>query len=60
MRKITRKQFIAATGYEPENDDLERCNCPLAGQWMHSSCGWDHELNLPRFMAIPAKAKWFS
>lgn len=48
--RITREKFIVCTGHEPENDDLERCNCPLAGSLGHWCCGWDEELNLPQFM----------
>jgi hypothetical protein len=51
---ITREQFCLATGREPRQDDLERCNCPLVGQFGHWSCGWDHEANLPRFL-LPLK-----
>ena len=47
---ITRDIFIAATGYEPEDDDLERCNCPVAGTVGHFACGWDAECGQPRFM----------
>lgn len=46
---ITREDFIAATGREPINDDLERCNCEKAGTHMHEFCGWDHEQNRPQF-----------
>lgn len=28
---ITAEQFAEATGRQPENDDLERCNCDKAG-----------------------------
>jgi len=55
---ITREQFIKAVGCEPEQDDLDRCNCPLAGQPEHSLCGWDDELNLPRFIAIAVRDGW--
>jgi len=48
--KITRERFIEATGIEPEHDDLERCNCPCAGELGHVMCGWVDEENLPRFM----------
>lgn len=54
---ITREHFIAATGYEPEQDDLERSNCPLAGQIAHSQCGWDYTLNLPEFMAVTVRLR---
>jgi len=51
--KITAEQFKKATGQDPIQDDLERCNCPKAGQLGHYSCGWNHEQNLPQFMAKP-------
>jgi len=55
---ITREQFTKAVGCEPEQDDLDRCNCPLAGQLTHSLCGWDDELNLPRFIAAGVRDGW--
>jgi hypothetical protein len=36
---ITADDFKRSTGYEPEQDDLERANCPLAGQPGHVWCG---------------------
>ena len=54
---ITRKQFIAATGEEPMDDDLDRCNCIKAGQAGHYSCGWNHKHNLPVFMVGPELAE---
>ena len=27
--EITREKFIERVGRDPEQDDLERCNCPL-------------------------------
>jgi hypothetical protein len=52
---ITAGQFKEATGREPEQDDLDRCNCPLAGKIGHWFCGWDSEANLPVFMATEFK-----
>jgi len=49
--EITPDQFRAATGHDPIDDDLERCNCPDAGELGHQSCGWNHEQNCPQFMA---------
>lgn len=49
-RKITIQEFEKAVGRPPENDDLERCNCPEAGQDGHESCGWNYEDNLPQFL----------
>jgi hypothetical protein len=49
VRQVTWTMFIKATGYMPENDDLERCNCEKAGEMGHQSCGWCETHNLPRF-----------
>lgn len=38
--KITAAMFKAATGYEPTQDDLERCNCDKVMQLGHMTCGW--------------------
>jgi hypothetical protein len=35
----TREDFINNVGREPELDDLERCNCPHAGETGHKACG---------------------
>ena len=32
-------EFMEATGYAPELDDLERANCPNAGTLEHWGCG---------------------
>ena len=53
--EITEEQYIKATGQQPRDDDLERCNCPKAGQSGHGSCGWNHKANLPVFMVGPEK-----
>ena len=45
--------FKAATGLAPQDDDLERCNCPKAGQMGHYACGWNSLKNKPVFMAGP-------
>jgi len=52
---ITAEKFKEATGHDPILDDLERCNCPDAGEIGHSMCGWNHEQNCPQFMARPEK-----
>lgn len=36
---MTREEFIKITGMAPMNDDLERVNCPKAGQFGHKLCG---------------------
>ena len=51
--KITEEYFITAVGREPVIDDLARCNCPKAGELGHFQCGWNHQKNLPVFMAGP-------
>ena len=48
--KITKEKFIELTGVEPEHDDLERTNCPLAGQVGHRSCGFCQKCQKPVFM----------
>jgi hypothetical protein len=50
IMKITRKLFKDATGRSPIEDDLERCNCPKAGQSGHYHCGWNYTQNMPVFM----------
>ena len=52
---ITREKFIEATGREPEDDDLQRCNCREAGMLMHLCCGWNYKHNKPQFMIGPQK-----
>jgi len=54
---ITELDFIKATGKVPENDDLERCNCPKAGQLGHWQCGWNLKENLPMFMSTKGYEK---
>ena len=48
--EVTEEIFTQATGYKPEDDDLERCNCPLAGSRLHELCGWDERRGMPNFM----------
>jgi hypothetical protein len=47
---ITAEIFERFVGRAPINDDLERCNCPLAGQFMHTSCGWCGICMKPKYM----------
>lgn len=47
---ITADEFTKATGYSPQDDDLERVNCTNAGQTGHTMCGWSHRYNKPMFM----------
>lgn len=46
---ITASQFKQMTGYEPENDDLERANCTHEGLIGHGCCGICPKHNQPRF-----------
>jgi hypothetical protein len=50
---ITRDRFFAATGREPMQDDLDRCNCRLAGRHGHTCCGWNETLDKPQFDVGP-------
>lgn len=47
-RQITAEDFIQAVGHAPIQDDLERCNCPQAGQGGHMFCGWCSKHNCPK------------
>jgi hypothetical protein len=51
---ITREKFKEAVGRWPDHDDLERCNCPRAGQPGHWFCGWNEAVNKPNWLAEPA------
>lgn len=51
--EITREKFVQATGREPQDDDLERCNCQSAGRAAHSCCGWSEEHDKPQFEIGP-------
>lgn len=46
---ISYDEFLAATGWPPSNDDLERVNCKEKGSVGHWSCGWCEDCNLPQF-----------
>jgi hypothetical protein len=50
MDTITIEMFKRATGQDPIQDDMARCNCPDAGKDGHKQCGWCKEKNLPRFL----------
>lgn len=52
---ITILYFLEATGRFPQQDDLERSNCKLAGQVGHKCCGWDYDKNLPVFEVLALK-----
>ena len=56
---ITADKFKEATGLDPENDDLERCNCEKAGEPGHYCCGWC-EHNKPVFMCVECTMKRYN
>lgn len=47
---ITEAIFHYRVGRAPEKDDLDRCNCPQAGNTGHTSCGWCGLCHMPKFM----------
>jgi hypothetical protein len=57
---ITAEKFEEAMGQPPENDDLERCNCPTQGEPGHRTCGWCNITNLPRYQCISCVLKEFN
>jgi len=50
---ITAERFKAATGRDPQNDDLQRCNCYLVGKPGHWQCGWNLTKEQPAFLVAP-------
>ncbi len=50
-RVITPAEFEAAVGRPPRGDDMDRVNCPAAGDFGHWSCGWNDAAGLPEFLA---------
>ena len=51
---ITAEKFKQATGHEPTNDDLGRCNCQIKG-FGHDRCGWCDVHDQPRFICLCRK-----
>ena len=47
---ISKFKFRRAVGEWPIYDDMERVNCPKAGEDGHRQCGWCEEHNKPRMM----------
>lgn len=43
-------EFRRRVGTPPVQDDLDRVNCPKAGEMGHWQCGWCEEHDRPRFM----------
>lgn len=49
---VTASEFERIVGSPPENDDLERANCPKAGTPGHRDCGVCLGCNRPRFTCV--------
>lgn len=49
---ITAEHFTKRVGSPPVMDDLDRCNCPDAGELGHWNCGWCAIADLPVFCCI--------
>jgi len=49
-RKFTEEEFFALCGRWPENDDLDRLNCPDAGFPGHLQCGLCLKHSVPLFV----------
>lgn len=47
LMPISTYHFYKATGRYPKDDDMERVNCPKAGDPGHAYCGWDHDNEKP-------------
>ena len=54
--EITTEHFERSTGHAPQDDDMERANCPHAGEATHTMCGWDYLRDMPKF--IPGVAAY--
>lgn len=46
---MTYVEFVKVVGRPPEDDDLQRVNCEVAGTTGHWQCGWCWTHNKPRF-----------
>jgi hypothetical protein len=47
------EEFRARLGVEPEPGELDRINCPQAGEIGHATCGWDPAAKRPRCLGGP-------
>ena len=45
---VSKEKYEKATGREPEEGELERCNCNKSGTAGHYMCGWCPVCDLPR------------
>lgn len=46
---MNREEFYNRMLYYPQQDDLERVNCPEAGDQGHRWCGWCNKHNRPKY-----------
>lgn len=51
---ITKEYFTETLGRHPIEDDLERVNCPYAGELGHEHCGWNKLQNKPAYQVTTA------
>jgi len=54
---ITAERFEQATGWAPEDDELDRCNCDRAGEVGHYVCGWCKTHDKPFFQCAARHAR---
>jgi hypothetical protein len=54
---IDAETYTAATGRPPQDDDLDRANCPKTGDLGHLACGWDTTRNIPRAVAMTTNVR---
>lgn len=47
---MTRLGYLFRVGHLPQQDDLERVNCPKAGDLGHWYCGWCPTHHKPYFI----------
>lgn len=56
-RPVDADTYTAATGRPPQDDDLDRANCPKAGDLGHLACGWDATRNVPKTVAMTTNVR---
>ena len=47
--EVTKEMFVTAVNREPDEFELDRCNCMYAGEYQHKLCGWCKYCKTPRF-----------
>lgn len=51
---MTEAEFEEMVGRKPREDDLDRINCPDAGEMLHTLCGWNLRHWCPAWEAPPS------